>query len=248
MLARPPALLLDEPLTPPPATTDLRYDLAHPARRDVDAERVHLSPARQVLPYVVTTHYIAQRDALFARDGLTPEGAFGLPRVGGDLYLALARDLGDGLRILFPSDVARDDLDWSECIDEAQENLRAKVGTRELPLAVHEVSRALTAEVAPWRPGTRRVDPTEKILVIGPSWLAASCLAHPALPTGAASRLGASRLMALLPHRDRLFVFADRGIAANSAMAAAIRAIEEDAPARLPSVLYRLEAYGAVAV
>jgi hypothetical protein len=214
-------------------------------RREVSGA---LASARQHFPYVVTTHYIAQRDALFVRDGLTPEGAFGLPRVGGDLYLALARDLGDGLSILFPSDIAREDLDWSRCIDEAQDNLRAKVGTRELPLAVYEVPRALTADVAPWRTGTQRVEATERILVIGPSWLAASCLAHPALPAGAASRLGASRLMAILPHRDRLFVFPDRGQAANEAMAAAIRAIESDTAARLPSVLYRLDAYGATAI
>jgi hypothetical protein len=244
MLARPPALLLDEPFAPPPSTTDLHWE----PRRERAVAPLSTSPVRQHLPYLVTAHYIAQRDALFARDGLTPEGAFGLPRVGADLYLALARDLGDGLRILFPSDIARDDLDWSRCIDEAQENLRAKVGTRELPLALHEVPRALTADIAPWRPGTRRVDPTETILVIGPSWLAASCLAHPALPAGAASRLGASRLMAILPHRDRLFVFADRGLTSNTAMAAAIRAIESDAPGQLPSVLYRLEAYGPTAL
>jgi len=253
MLARNP-LLLDEPFAPPPSTMDVTQGWetgrgsSEPARLDDALARGQASSVRQLVPYVVTLDYVAQRDALFMRDGLTPEGTFGLPRIGSELYLALARDLGDGLRILFPSDVARDDLDWSQCIAQANANLLAKVGTREIPLAVHDVPRPLTADVAPWRPGAQHAPTSEKLLVIGPSWLAASCLAHPGLPTGAAARLGSSRLMAVLPHRDRLFVFADRGPATNAAMAAALRAIESDASLPLPRVLYRLESFGPTAV
>jgi hypothetical protein len=210
--------------------------------------RMQQTALRQLYPYVVTAEFIAQRDALFSRDGLTAEGTFALPRVGADLYLALAQDKGDGLRILFPSDVARDDLDWSRCIEQANANLLAKVGTRELPLGMYELPETLSPAAAPWRLAEGGAGNAERILIIGESWLAASCLAHPALPAGAAARLGSSHVMAVLPHRDRLFVFADRGPSHNQRLAEAIWAASADAPQPLPRTLYRLEPFGPRAI
>lgn len=206
--------------------------------------RMQQTVLRQLYPYVVTDAYIAQRDALFSRSGLTAEGTIGLPPVGAGLWLALAQDKGDGLRILFPSDVARDDLDWGRCLAHAQDNLLAKVGTRELPIAVHDLPEVLTPGAASWRDRMPEGVTAERILVIGESWLAASCLSAPKLPAGAAARLETKRVMAVLPHRDRLFVFADRGETANLRLAEAIWAIESDCAQPFARTLFRLEPAG----
>ena len=264
MFVRSPSLILDEPEVgsiswplaqedeaPPPIDSRPSSATCWRSHEKLDdvlhgaLSRAYATPMQQVFPYVVTEQYIAQRNALFSRGGLTPEGSFGLPRIGADLYLALARDLGDGLRILFPSDVAREDLDWKQCLDQAQANLLEKVGTRELPLSVHDLPRRRSVGAAPWREtaGAEK-GPSESVLVIGESWLAASCLAAPALPAGAATRLDTKHVMAVLPHRDRLFVFGDRGETANRDIAEAIWAIEADAPQPLPRTLFRLEPAG----
>ncbi len=210
--------------------------------------RVQVTTLRHLYPWVVAPAYIAQRDALFSRAGLTPEGQFGLPPVGDGLFLALAQDHGDGIRVLFPSDVARDSLDWSRCLEHAKQNLLAKVGTHELPLAVHDVPTpsSLAPSFAPWRgqpldePGDLRRE-QRRVLVVGESTFAASCIALPELWTGAAERLGTDHLMALVPHRDRLFVFADRGEVANAQLAHAIRLVERDATQVLSPTMFRLE-------
>ena len=206
--------------------------------------RVQETTLLHLYPWVVTSGYIAQRDALFSRAGLLPEGRLGLSAVGEDLYLVLAQDRGDGMRVLFPSDVARDSLDWTRCLEHAKRNLLAKVGTHELPLAVHDVPAptALGPSVAPWRGFPLRDPAVYRILVIGESWLAASCIATPELWTGAAAQLGTDRLMALAPHRDRLFVFPDRGDVANAQMAHAIRLVERDATQTLSPTMFRLDA------
>lgn len=205
--------------------------------------RVQETSLRNLYPWVVTPAYITQRDALFTRGGLLPEGAFGLPRIGEDLYLALAQSRADGLRVLFPSDIARDSLDWSRCLEHARQNLVAKVGTAELPVAVHPVPAAATLEpsVAPWRGYPLRGPAAGMVLVVGESWLAASCLATSELWRGAAERLGTDRLMALVPNRDRLFVFADQGEVKNAQLAHAIRLVERDAPQQLSPTMFRLE-------
>ena len=205
--------------------------------------RVQETTLRHLYPWVVAPAYIAQRDALFSRAGLTPEGSFGLAPVADGLFLALAQDHGDGVRVLFPSDVARDSLDWSRCLDHAKRNLLAKVGTHELPLAVHDVPTpsSLAPSFAPWR-GQALAEPAAgRVLVVGESTFAASCIALPELWTGAAERLGTERLMALVPHRDRLFVFADRGEVANAQLAHAIRLVERDATQALSPTMFRLE-------
>ena len=206
--------------------------------------RVQETTLRHLYPWVVAPSYIAQRDALFSRSGLTPEHSFGLAPVGDGLFLALAQDLGDGIRVLFPSDVARDSLDWTRCMTHAKQNLLAKVGTHELQLAVHDVPTpsSLAPSLAPWRGEPLREPAAGRVLVVGESCFAASCIALPELWTGAAERLGTDRLMALAPHRDRLFVFADRGEIANAQLAHAIRLVERDATQTLSPTMFRLDA------
>jgi hypothetical protein len=206
----------------------------------------------QMYPYVITGAYVQQRDGALASRGRAPEGAAGLTRLAPDLYLAIAQDQGEGLRVLFPSDVARDGLDWGECVAQARRNLLPKVGTAELPIALHDVPTPplLVSTLAPWRDMHLRMEdvPVQQVLVVGESWLAAGCLVSPELRSGAQQQLGSDRIMALAPHRDRLFVFADRGDAANAQLVEAIVSIERDAPKPLSPTLFRLGPSGPQAV
>ena len=207
----------------------------------------------QMYPYVITSTYVQQRDHALASRGRPAEGAARMARLGPDLYLAIAQDQGEGVRVLFPSDVAADGLDWDACVTQAQRNLLPKVGTDELPVTLLEVPTPpmLVSSFAPWRGTTHlRMDgvPVQQVLVVGESWLAAGCLVSPELRTGAQQQLGTDRIMALAPHRDRLFVFADRGDVANAQLAEAIAAIERGAPKPLSATLFRLGPSGPHAV
>ena len=124
------------------------------------------------------------------------------------------------------------------------------MGTQELPVSLHSVPKppVLTKTFASWRPGMhiRMEDvPSESIFVVGESWLAASCVAMPELVAGAAAQLGTDQLVAFAPHRDRLFVFPDRGPDANGELARALAAVEDDGGKPL-AAMFRLTQSGPI--
>ena len=197
----------------------------------VDAERKHkasaLAKAAPVLaPYFVTAAVVAQRDALLRAAGQPAEGSGDLYDVGFDgegLFLTIAEETESKVQPLFGPHIQDRGLDFDEAFSAARERVGALVSTPELPVRVFDVS--VMAIPAIWQPGMHAVVqgmPTTKVLVVGPSWMAASAASCPELFDIAKRALGTSRLRLLVPHRDRCFVFAEKSEEASRMLAEGI--------------------------
>ncbi len=176
-------------------------------------------------PYVLHANSAKQRDEALAHVGKPAEGVAGLVPLGGDLFLTVAEDHPEAVRPLFPSDVREAGGTLDAWLREAGERIGRELGTAELPVQVLS---------SPVMPGV-------KILTVGPTWKAASAVGSRALHERAVRELGTDRLCVLLPHRDRIFVFAQAEPAMMTELAQGIvRAEQPNARKPLSNEVFRL--------
>jgi hypothetical protein len=164
--------------------------------------------APPLVPYLVTADHIARRDALLAANGQKPEGAAGLLPLAPNVYLTVAADTPEGVSPLFLADLTQRGVALLDVLPEARRNLEARLGSEALPVHTYSVTPWAIPPI--WRPGMHAVvngTDTTKVLVVGPSWMAAGAAATGALFRRAAQELGTENLRVLVPHRDRVFVF-----------------------------------------
>ncbi len=196
-------------------------------------------------PYLLHPQAATQRDQLLAAQGYPAEGFGHLPRLPNGLHVTVAQDLPDTLRPLFPADLESSGIDLREALATASHRVEALFGSDELPV---NVFRTTPFGIPPtWRGGVHAVvrgSDTTALMVVGPSWLAASTAVTGLLYRAASQALGATELMVLMPHRDLLFVFADAGEAANHALAQGIAHAESDGRKPLSPIPIRLSPTG----
>ena len=185
--------------------------------------------ARVLYPYVLHPHTATQRDEMLVSVGREPEGFGFLPRLDNGLAVTLAEEGPDQLRPLFPVDLVDAGIDFRAAFEDARRRVGSKLGSPELPVRTVQVTPFALPAV--WREGLHAVlqgSDTTKLVVVGPTWMAASAAFAPALFAHAARELGTQQLQVLMPHRDRLFVFADSGAPMNERLAEGINRAEAD--------------------
>jgi hypothetical protein len=194
-------------------------------------------------PYVVHDDGVAQRDAALVHAGQRPEGSAGMVHLGGPLHLTVAEDHPDTVRPLFPSDVIAQGGTLPAWLQDAGERVGRELASGDIPVHVYDVSPGLLTPL--WQEGVHVVVgglPTVKLMVVGPTWKAASSIGSRALYQRAVQELGTSDLRALVPHRDRLFVFAAMPEPlAETFVQAIVRAEEPYARKPLSNAVFRLE-------
>jgi hypothetical protein len=203
--------------------------------------------AAPMVPYLVTADHLERRDALLVTSGRTAEGAAGLLTLAPGVHLTVAVDGDEGVRPLFGADLADRKVSVADALAEARRTLEARLGTPELP--VHTYSTTPFAIPPIWREGMHAVvkgTDTMKVLVVGPSWMAASAAATGALFRRAAEELGTTALRVLVPHRDRVFVFPENvdDEEANKTFAAGIARAEADGAKPISDKMFGLDAGG----
>jgi hypothetical protein len=199
-----------------------------------------------LVPYLVTSDHVSRRDALLAQNGRRPEGAAGLLTLAPGVHLTVAADLPEGANPLFGADLAARGRTIADALVEARRTVAARLGTEELPVRTYAVTPWAIPPV--WRPGIHPVvkgTDTAKVLVVGPSWMAAGAAATGALFERASRELGTKELRMVIPHRDCAFVFAEgTDEKANEALAAGIVRAEADGAKPISDRMFGLDAGG----
>lgn len=86
---------------------------------------------------------------------------------------------------------------------------------------------------------------TVKVVVVGPSWMAAGAAATGALFQRASKALGSTELWVLIPHRDRVIVFKEDEVeAASEALASGILTAEADGAKPMSTKQFALDSCG----
>src|SRR5262249_15587292 len=88
--------------------------------------------------------------------------------------------------------------------------------------------------------GAAGLDGKVKMVIWADHWLAATCLLLPGLHKMALAALGTATVVATIPHRDVLILFADNGPADRAATAMLIREKEKDGRKPITNRLLRL--------
>ena len=200
----------------------------------VEAVRIHdgsdAASAHVFYPYWLSEHAAKRRDAMLAERGRPPEGLGRLPCAANGLRLTVAEELPSQIRAYFDDDLDAEQIDFDKATREAWAAAGVVFDSGEIPVKVVETTPF--AIPAKWREGMHAVHKDlEKVplVVVGPHWLAASTAWCGSLHRVAAAHLGTDDLMVALPHRDRIFVFANRGETGNRVLAEGIFNGEHDA-------------------
>ncbi len=200
-----------------------------------------------LIPYLIGDEHLARRDAALRAQGAAPEGARGLLPLARGAFLTVAVDRPEGAQPLFGADLAAlGGLDLAHALARAKPALEARLGRAELPLRLHATTPFAIPPV--WREGLHAIvqgTATAQILVVGPSWMAAAAATTGALFRRASELLGTRALRALIPHRDRAFVFAAApDPRADEALVRGILRAEADGERRLSDALFVLDPDG----
>lgn len=154
-----------------------------------------------------------------------PRGAAKPRALGHGLYLAFGEDHDGIMRVLHEDDLAEHGT-LDALLDRATQNLQRALRAQDILVSGH--------------------GPPDALLVFGRDWRAASCLLLPDLHDFASRTLSTSRLVATVPHRDVLVVFADEGPAHRLRMLEEIERVEADGPKRLTPHLFTVTPAGPV--
>ncbi len=204
------------------------------------------SSSTALVPYFVTADHVERRDALLVQSGQKAEGATGLLTVAPGIHLTVAADTDAGVSPLFPADLAERGVSLVDALRDARRTIGARLGTPDLPCRTYAITPWAIPPI--WRPGMHAVEQgttTAKVMVVGPSWMAASTAASAALFERASEELGTDSLRMLIPHRDRAFVFAcSEDEAANEALANGIVSAESDGAKPIWPKMFSLDAGG----
>lgn len=240
--------LLDEAAAPPMRPSPAPIANVSPPVRPSPAPApvVNASPSGPFVPYLVTDDHVRRRDALLAQAGREPEGAGGLLALTPDVHLTVAVDSAEGVSPLFAADLAERGLSLIDALAAARTALGARLGGDELPCRTYVTTPWASPPI--WREGVHAVvrgTATKKVLVVGPSWMAASAATSGELFRRASRELGTVALRMVIPHRDRAFVFEDsEDEAQNVAFAEGIARAEADGSKPVSAKMFGLDAGG----
>jgi hypothetical protein len=199
-----------------------------------------------LVPYFVGEQHLARRDAALREAGRVAEGGRGLLPLARGAYLTVAIDAAEGAQPLFGADLAARGLDVPSALARAESTFARRLGGPDLPVRV--VSTTPFAIPPIWREGMHAIvqgTDTQRLVVVGPGWLSASAAASGALFRHASEALGTRQLRALVPHRDRAFVFAAAADPRdNEALARGILRAEADGERRISDEIFVLEPGG----
>lgn len=179
-----------------------------------------------LFPALITEAMIARRDDVLLAAGAPAEGAAGLAKLGGGLYLGVGVQEARVLRPMFPGDLS--DRATAEALAEARRGMEAALERGVCPIQLKQA--------------------TVPVLTIGPSPLAASALATRGLFRRAAAALGSRKLCALVPHQERAFLFAAGDPASDRAFARALHDAETASSPLISSRLWSLTPDGIAAL
>jgi hypothetical protein len=201
-----------------------------------------------LVPYLVTPTHVARRDAALASAGRAAEGARGLLPLGDELHVTVAIDRPEGAQPQFGADVRATTKEMlGALLARGADTIAAQLGGEELPV---QSFRTTTFAIPPiWQPGVHAVvkdAPTRPLLVIGPSWMAASSVFSGELHRRARAALGEGPLRCLVPHRDRAFVYRASTVPGEdeALVAGILRAETELADRPIARAPFALEPYG----
>lgn len=179
--------------------------------------------------------------ALSRRDALDPERLY--PYLVTEQYFdgselrTEATPIGNGLWLLFAED--------NDGVVRVLSGPRCKrLGLVEEPLDVARRNLARAAQGGMFSMGLTTARNGETVLLVGPHWLAASCLFLPGLDLIASRHLGRHEVLACAPHRDILYVFAERDEGTQRTMRAQIEVVESNDPKPLSMEFFRLTEHG----